>query len=601
MRSLYIAGMVLLAVPAMLYMNGHWREDLNSLIGHEIEQVPTSAGAPRHKWKSGRILIKGKAGLRDDQFDDVLKGHKASRHERFGAQGVHVINVPANQEEEVVRALSKHRLIEFAELDMQVDLAATSVNDPQYSSAWHLPKIKAPTAWDFAKGQGVTIAILDTGVDASHPDLAAQMVPGINAVDNSSTTTDVFGHGTKVAGSAAAASNNGVGIAAIAWAARIMPIRVSNDSASGTAYYSDIARGLTWAADNGADVANISYDVSTSSAVSSAAQYMRNKGGVVVVSAGNSGVDPGYANNPYMITVSATDSTDAKASWSNYGAYIDISAPGSSILTTTKGGGYGNVSGTSFASPATAGVVALIMSANGNLTPAEVETVLETSAVKVAGTDYHPYYGYGRVDASAAVQSALNTSARDTSPPTVNVFSPTGGSTVSGIISVDVNAADNIGVSQVAFYANGKLVGSDDTSPYQFSWDSTSVADGTVSLSAVASDAAGNQTTSASVAVTVKNQVVVLTDNASPTVTIGNPLNGAKVSGVVAIAVTAKDDIAVAKLALSIDGVQVSTSNASVLNYSWNTKKSRTGSHSLQATATDTSNKTSSMTIQVTK
>ena len=600
-KNIYIAGMVLLAVPAVLYLNGHWQEDLTALINQDIEQAPPAAGgAPIHKWKTGQILLKPKAGLPDDKLDEILKGNQGKRLEKIGSLPVHIISVPANAEEAVVRALSKNPHIEFAELDMVSQLTTTTVNDPQFANAWHLPKIQTPTAWDVSKGAGITVAILDSGVDGTHPDLVSQMVPGWNAIDGSANTADINGHGTAVAGTAAATTNNATGIASIAGDAKIMPVRITNDP-SGYAYWSDVARGLNWAADNGADVANISYGVSNSATVTSAAQYMRSKGGIVVVSAANDGVDPGYTDNPYIISVSATDGADAKASWSNYGAFIDVAAPGVSILTTTRGGGYGNWNGTSFSSPATAGVVALIMSAKPTLTPDDIEKVLENSAVKVAGTDFHPYYGYGRIDAAAAIQLALSTTAKDTVAPSVNIFTPTNGSTVSGLVSVDINASDDIAVKEVSLFANGKLVGSDGTAPYQFSWNSAGVADGSVILSATASDTASNQGTSANVGVTVKNQATV-TDNAPPSISITSPTNAAKIpSGNVTVSVTANDDVAISKLALYIDTKLVSSTTNKTLNYSWNTRKIAAGSHNIQAIATDTANKTSNMAIQVTK
>ena len=592
-------GMVLLAVPAVLYLNGHLQEDLIDLINKDIEQTPTAAGVPAKNWKAGQILVKPKAGLSETEFDNILKKSNGKSLEKIGKLSVHIISVPEKAEEAVVRALSKNPHIEFAELDMQSEMATTQVNDPKFGSAWHLPKIQAPDAWDVSKGEGITIAILDSGVDGSHPDLVNQMVPGWNAVDGSATTADINGHGTAVAGTAAAASNNAIGVASVAWNAKIMPVRITNDS-TGYAYWSDVARGLSWAADNAADVANISYGVSNSSTVTYAAQYMRNMGGVVVVSAMNDGIDPGYTDNPYMISVSATDSNDAKTSWSNYGSFVDVAAPGINIITTNRGGGYGNWWGTSFASPATAGVAALIMAANPNLTPDDVEKVLEDSADKVAGVNFHPFYGYGRVNASAAVQLALNTTAVDSEPPVVTIFSPGNGSTVSGSVQVDVSASDNELVGQVSLYANGNLIGSDTIAPYQFSWDSTGVADGSVILTASATDAAGNQGSSANVSVTVKNQVIVApTDSAPPTVSISNPGNGATVNGMVTVAVSADDDVAVAKVQLYIDGQLTSSTNASSLSYKWNTRKVKSGSHSIQAIATDTSNKTSNISIQV--
>nr|WP_235185851.1 S8 family serine peptidase [Methylomarinum vadi] len=511
---------------------------------------------------------------------------------------MHVISVPENAEEAVVRALSKNPHIEFAELDMAVEPSEMIPNDPKFSSAWHLPKIQAPTAWETSIADGITIAVLDTGVDATHPDLSGKLLAGWNAVDGSNSTSDVNGHGTAVAGTAAASSNNATGVASVAWNAQILPVRITNRSDS-YAYWSDVARGLNWAADHGADVANISYAVSNSSSVSSAAQYMRSKGGVVVVAAGNDGTDPGYSDNPYMISVSATTSTDAKASWSNYGAFIDVAAPGSSILTTTRGGGYGNWNGTSFSSPAAAGVVALIMGANPTLTPDEIEQVLEGSADKIAG-DWHPYYGNGRVNAATAVQMAMNmdNTPVDNQAPSVNIFSPVGGDQVSGIVQVEVNASDDVGVNEVSLYANNQLVGTDGTAPYQFSWDSEAFADGDVVLTAYADDAAGNQGTSNDVSVTVKNLPDVVDQNA-PSVAISNPADGSTVSRTVTISVSAEDDVQVARVSLYIDGVLMGSVNGNSLDYSWNTRKVSDGSHTIEAVAVDTANKSSQQAIQV--
>jgi len=555
--------------------------------------------APEKPWREGQILVKPKAGLAPAEFNRILKGSQAQSIGTVGDLPVHVISVPPQAEEAVARALAKNPRIEFAELDMAVELSATTPNDPSFGNQWHLPKIQAPTSWDYSKADNIVIAVLDTGVDGTHPDLSSKLLPGWNAVDGSNSTSDVNGHGTAVAGTAAAATNNANGVAGVAWNAAILPVRITNSS-DGYAYWSDVARGLNWAADHGADVANISYAVSNSSTVTNAAQYMRSKGGLVVVAAGNDGVDPGYANNPYVISVSATDGSDAKASWSNYGAFIDVAAPGVSIPTTSNGGGYGNWSGTSFASPVTAGAVAEIMGANPSLSADQVEQILKDSADKIAG-DIHPYYGYGRINVANAVSMAMSSAkvAVDSQAPSANIFSPGSGSTVSGLVQVDVNATDNVGVTEVSLYANGQLVGTDGTAPYQFSWDSKSVADGSVTLNATSLDAAGNQGTSGNVSVTVKNQATI--DLAAPTVTISKPTDGSKVTGTVSVGVSAQDDVSVAKVQLYLDGKLVSSVAGATLSYNWNTRKASTGAHTIAAVATDGSGKATTRSITVYK
>ncbi len=553
------------------------------------------------KWAEGRILLQTKAGLSDAELDKVLKSHNSKAIGHIRPINLHVVEVPKQSEEAVARALAKNPNIKFAELDMQVEANLTP-NDPNYNSAWHLPKIQAPTAWDSSQGNGITIAILDTGVDASHPDLAGKLVPGWNSVSGNTDTADIYGHGTKVAGAAAALTNNSLGVAGVAGAARIMPIRITNDT-SGYAYWSDIARGLTWAADQGARVANISYEATSSSSIASAAQYLQGKGGVTVVAAGNSSTDPGYSDSPYMISVSATDSNDAKASWSNYGYFVDVAAPGVSIWTATNGGGYGTVSGTSFSSPITAGVVALMMAANPSLSPATLEKILESTATDLGSAGWDTNYGYGRVNAAAAVQTAMQTQNIDSQAPSVSITSPASSNTVAGVTAVNISASDNVGVTRVALFANGQQVAEDNTSPFGFSWDTTTQVDGSATLVAYSYDAAGNQGLSKGVTVTVKNAAELkVADAIAPTVQITSPSNGAKVTGVnVSIKASASDNVAVTKITAVVDGKTLCTSASVTLSCNWNIKKVKTGTHTISAIAEDAAGNKSSTSISVTK
>src|SRR5581483_2573314 len=179
-----------------------------------------------------------------------------------------------------------------------------------FASEWHLAMINAPAAWNITNGSAaIILAVCDTGVDATHPDLASQLVPGWNVIDNNSDTSPVNPHGTWVAGTAAAAGNNGVGVAGVAMNCRIMPMRVTSRS-DGVAATSDIVAATIWAVDHGARVINLSYAGSGSAAIADAAQYARSKNAVFVMAAGN---DAGYvatADDPNVIAVSATTPVD---------------------------------------------------------------------------------------------------------------------------------------------------------------------------------------------------------------------------------------------------------------------------------------------------
>ena len=323
---------------------------LNSIAAEAASAEPGS-------FAKGRVLVMPRPGLSEAELAKIVGVH-GGKARKITSFGLYVVDLPVNASEQAVASLlARNPHLKFAELDQKIPATLTP-NDPYLGSEWHAAKIGAPTAWDSSSGAGVTIAILDTGVDGTHPDLTAQMVPGWNFYSNNSNTSDSHGHGSWVSGTAAATSGNGVGVAAIAGKANIMPIVVANSTA--TAYSSTISQGISYAIDHGARVANISYaNLLTSSSIISAAQYMRSKNGLVVVAAGNCGCNPNQTPSTAMISVSATDTNDQFASFSSYGGYVAVSAPGSGIYTTTIGGGYSTGTGTSFSSPIVAATVAL--------------------------------------------------------------------------------------------------------------------------------------------------------------------------------------------------------------------------------------------------
>ncbi len=566
---------------------------------HVSAQSPQQATAA-DSHAPGRILVMARAGLPDSALAKILTEQGGGLARAAGKSGLRIVDLPRGLERRMVDLLKQHPQIEFAELDQRVALHAS--NDPFLGSQWHLSKIGAVPAWNDSTGSGIKIAILDTGVDAAHPDLAERMLPGYNFYDNNTDTSDVQGHGTAVAGSAAATLNNGTGVASVAGQARIIPIRVSQPD--GYAYFSTIASALTWAADQGARVANISYGVSGSAAVQSSANYMKSKGGLVVVSAGNNGVEEGTAANSAMITVSATDSSDRRTSWSSFGNFVDIAAPGAGIYTTNRGGSYGSWNGTSFSSPVTAGVVALMMSANPALSSAQVQTLLFNTATDLGTAGFDKEYGWGRVDANAAVQAALaSVSTVDTQAPSVAIGNPLASSTVSGLVAVDVSAVDNVGVVRVDLFANGSRVASDSSAPFAFSWDSKQASNGNAELKAVAVDAAGNSGTSAGVWVNVSNASTTPADTTPPVVAISNPGNGSTVSGMVRVTVNASDNSGSAGISnqLYVGTRLVASGAGSSLGYEWNVRPLKRGSYTLKAVSKDAAGNTSSVTVTVTR
>lgn len=560
---------------------------------------PAAPTATADDFAPGRILVLPRAGLNDAAFAKILGEQGGGHARRVGNSTLKIVDLPPGLEKQMVEKLSRHPHIKFAELDRIVAPGLVS-NDPYLGSEWHLSKIGAGTAWDKAKGDGVTIAILDSGVDASHPDLAGRLVAGWNVYDGNSNTADVYGHGTKVAGAAAAALNNAIGVAGVAGNARIMPIRVS--ATTGSAAYSAMAQGLTWAADNGAKVANLSFRAAGSASVNSAASYMKSKGGLVVSSAGNNAVNEGFAITSSMIPVSSTGSADGLSGFSSYGNYVAVSAPGEGIYTTTNGGGYAAVSGTSFSSPITAGVLALIMSANPSLKNTDVESILYSTALDLGVTGRDIHYGYGRVNAAGAVAAAASmTVVSDVTPPTAVISTPLGSSSVSGLVPVNVTATDNLAVTRVELRVNGAVVATDTAAPYAFSWDSATAANGMSSLVATAYDDAGNSNASTAVSVNVANNLAA--DTLPPAVSIRNPIAGGRITGTVSISTAASDDRGTAGLKqwIYVDGKLVASGSGGTLAYSWNTRKFASGAHTISAVAQDAAGNQSSAAVTVTK
>ncbi|MBM2621597.1 S8 family serine peptidase [Actinoplanes sp. LDG1-06] len=400
-----VAGVAAIALPATTTAATEWRPATYNLSEPAAQLVPATVSAQ----KPVRVVTTSV----DANGKPVVKVTTATS--KAGA-------------ESAVEAGQKAKNAVGVELDAVVTASEVpSGTDTYRAQQWDFSKISVADAWKKSTGEGTVVAVLDSGVDAKHPDLVGNLVAGYDAIANTAGgTTDPNGHGTHVAGTIAAVTGNGVGVSAVAPGAKVMPVRVLG--ANGSGVMSDTAEGIIWAADHGADVINMSLgSKSKVNAVSTAISYARSKGVVVVAAAGNErekGSPTSYpAADAGVIGVAATDSADKVATYSNSGSYVDVAAPGTAILSTYptalgKKTGYASMSGTSMASPHVAAVAALLKAAQPSITPDQVQSALETSAVDLGAKGRDNDFGYGRIDAAAALATVTTTTPATTTPAT---------------------------------------------------------------------------------------------------------------------------------------------------------------------------------------
>jgi len=472
----------------------------------------------------------GKYDLREEK--KVVKG-RVSRGKAMGQE--------APDAEALCAELRGTGAVDFAEPDRLIPPGRVP-NDPSYPSQWLHTTIGSPRAWDVTTGsRSVIVAVCDTGVQSNHPDLAPNLkLPGFNSVDGTTNTEPVMWHGTSVAGCIGAVGNNGAGVSGINWTVSILPVRISN-TPDGCAYYSDMAEGISWAADAGARVVNLSYAGWGSATVDSAAQYLLGKGGLLFIAAGNNGQDTSTIcpPSPDYVVVGATTSSDALASWSNYGAGIDVVAPGEGIYTTYTGSGYASVNGTSFASPIAAGVAALVFAKNPALTPLQVAKVLYSTCTDLGAEGPDSKFGNGRVNAAAAVAAAA--AAPPGAPPVAQA-----------------SASPDSGQAPLAITFDGRASTDSDGSIVSYAWD---FGDG--------SSAQGAMVTHTYASAGTFTPKLTVTDN-----------GGATASAMVSVTLITTDlpptarafaspTSGTAPLDVSFDGSGSSDSDGSIVSYAW--------------------------------
>ena len=373
--------------------------------------TPTSARSPQTEYVSGELLVKFRKGTDSKQVTDAHRSARGSLKRTISKDGIDVVAVSPGQENARIADYLRNPNVEFAERN-GVYSAVAMPNDPRVSDQWHLENggqsggiadadIDAFAAWDVTTGGSVAIAVLDTGIDESHPDLSGKITKSANFT-SSASVQDVNGHGTHVAGIVAARTGNGVGGAGVCQTCTIFNVKVLADNGNGS--WAGIAEGIYWATDNGAKVINLSLGGTTSSSsLASAVNYAWNRGVVVVAAAGNNSTTSAFypAYLPNVIAVASTNNRDQKSSYSNYGTWVSVAAPGESILSTLRGGTYGLKSGTSMASPVVAGLAGLVWSTPYGTSNAAVRGRIEQNAEAISGTGSR--WLNGRVNACKAV------------------------------------------------------------------------------------------------------------------------------------------------------------------------------------------------------
>jgi thermitase len=504
-------------------------------------------GSPKNI-RAGHILVRFKTTTSLQMLQQLNTDFGATVAGTISGIGVTHLKVTPERQFALLENLRQRSDVQFAEFDSYVQALVTP-NDTYYSSdyatshygttsQWAPQAVSAPTAWGLTGGsQNTIIAVVDTGVDDTHPDLASKIVGEYSVIGGG--VKDQFGHGTHVAGIAAAATDNDLGIAGICWKCSILSVKVLNAQGSGAV--SDVASGITYAAQHGARVINLSLGGgSHTQTMDSALKYAVANNALPVCAMGNSGSGYNTPEPAYWyscLTVIATDQNGDKASFSNYGIQADVAAPGVAVLSTmptypvtlNSYGFYENydaLSGTSMATPMVSGIAGLVFSMNPSLTPAQVKGIIEASAGNGAG--WTNQLAFGLVNAATAVAKANNT---DAAAPVPNVLLPVSGSTVSGVTTVQAAPTDDTTVHHIDIIQNDSrqmqpLVGvssSNCTSKkncttvpaWTLYWPSTVLWNGSQAVSAIASDIFGRTSPPQGISFTIQNNLVTQTGTAN--------------------------------------------------------------------------------------
>ena len=383
--------------------------------GNAVDRSPS--GAP---YVAGELVVTYEEKAPDSAVESLDEEVGAEVEEKLPEIDSRLLEFPEVQDEssqdtrerdlaQIKEDLADDPAVESVGYNYLVNLAYTP-NDPKFNKQWGLRKTGFNEAWNRSRGSGVDIALVDTGISMGHEDLKGRVALAHDFVNNDNTVKDLGGHGTHVAGIAAAKTDNRKGVAGGCPDCDLLIAKVFDGPRTGTVV--NVAEGVIWAADNGAEVINLSLTHPNPSDIErEAIQYATSpdptspeKGAVAVAAAGNGNVDTETypaAYNLYVIAVAATNQDDKQASFSNYGPWVDVAAPGVSIVSTIPGG-YASWNGTSMAAPHVSALAALL--AAQGLSRDEIKRRIYNTAVDLGAEGKDPKYGAGRISASSAIQ-----------------------------------------------------------------------------------------------------------------------------------------------------------------------------------------------------
>lgn len=419
LKILLIGALVLIAaLLAVILINPQWAKDVAGRFYKPsaiASKEPDTASKYIIKGAADRstILVKFKDGISESSINKIHQTTKTKTKKKIDKINTRVVTIPTSLTTgQTIDKFKSFKEVEYVEPNYLASFLVTP-NDSLYSTQWSLPKMSAPTAWDSAKGNYGPIAVVDTGILSTHPDLSGEVLSGFNFVNDTTNANDDNGHGTHVSGIIGAITNNATGVASIGYKASLIPVKVLGSTGSGS--YSDVASGIIFAADKGAKVINLSLGGASSSiTLQNAVDYANNKGAYIIAAAGNSASStplyPAACKGVYAI--SATDSLDKLATFSSFGSNVFVGAPGVSINSTHLANSYRTMSGTSMSTPQVSGLIELALGYaaqnNVSLTKTQLIDYIKASSEKVGSFPYdasgwNQYFGYGRINAAKLI------------------------------------------------------------------------------------------------------------------------------------------------------------------------------------------------------